>query len=266
MDYTSYIYVSGFLYLILFLLLLCTCGVIIYGIKKYKREKRKGCVFVTTIVALFLSALSHQMVILNLNYSGFICLMQKNDKTAIKLQKASAKLAIIPSQKSSNYGSLGISYLIMRDSKNAMRSFDKAYDINKSYVLKFPFEGNNWAEYAGRFYCYAGQYDKAYQIAGETKLYPLGTIAAIYQKDYKKALGYANLSIGISPKIPDLYAQRAYIYQKLNNIKSAKEDLSTAISLCKNNKKCIEKQYKFQKDSYWAEGLNKYQKYYGLAQ
>lgn len=259
------IYISVFFYLILFLLLICLCGVIIYGIKKYKKEKRFGSIFVTTIVGLILLMMSHYMLIVSLNYSSLLDVMNKDIDSSIMRLKLAANLAILPSQKKALYSNLGVNYMVKRDGAKAIENFDKALEIKERNVAGYLSHNLDWSIFAGMLYSYAGQYDKVYKLANETKLYPIAISAAIYQKDYKKALGYANLSIDNSIQA-DFYGQRAYIYRKLNNPNAAAADLNTAIYYCNSDKRCIYKQYKFQQDSYWADNLNKQKQHYGFVQ
>ena len=56
----AYNFIQNAMYLIVYLLFIALIGVLVYGIKKYKREKRFGAIFVTALVSIFLFFLLNQ--------------------------------------------------------------------------------------------------------------------------------------------------------------------------------------------------------------
>ena len=261
----SFNYLSAFMYLVLYLLIICFIGVVIYGVKKYRCEKRIGSIFVTLIVSLLLLFLTNQLAVCSLYFSSISRFVNKDYKIGLIYMNLAAHLSMTRSQKSACYGELGNIYMVMNDGKNAIKYYNKAYKTNGSYVTENSYLTNRWPLSAGMLYSYAGEYDKVYQIANETGEYGLATLAAIYQKDFKKALGYSNLSLKQNKKRKqNLYTQRAYIYKKLNNNKLSQENLQKAISSCRGDKMCIDKQRKSLEDSYWIDFHNKNIQKYGL--
>ena len=257
--------ISSFMYLVLYLLLICLVGVIIYGVKKYGNEKRAGCIFVTSIVSLFLLFLINQLAVINLYFSALSSFSQCDYKKSTIYFDIAAKLAVFRAQKTTLYGQLGETCMATGDGKRAMEYFEKAYRINGSYAISpGGYAGNLWPISAGMLYAYTGEYDKVYQITGDTRIYQLSIIAAIYQKDYAKALGYANLAMIKAKHSPNLFAQRAYIYKKLNKPQLAREDLQRAVLCCKNDKECIKLRYKQFEDDYWTAFRVKQLKKYGF--
>ena len=47
-------FIQNALYLAVYLIFVCLIGVLFYGVKKYKQEKRFGSIFVTALVSIFL--------------------------------------------------------------------------------------------------------------------------------------------------------------------------------------------------------------------
>lgn len=257
-------YLEIFMYLVLYLLCICFVGVIIYGIKKYKREKRGGCIFVTVIVGLFLMFLIDQLAVVSLYFSSVNSFTKQEYERAKLFANSAAILSIFPSQKSALYGELGQIYMTNGEGEKAIKSFEKAYKINGSYVPSKNFATSSiWPVFAGMLYTASGNYEEVYKIANETKVYRLGLVAAVSAKDYKKAIGYSNLDIANLKNSSD-YAKRAYIYKKLKKEKYAQDNMKMAIALCRGDKKCMETQYNILKDSYWTDFQAKQREKFGL--
>ena len=258
-------YFQAIMYLILYILIICFIGIIIYGVKKYKSEKRIGGIFVTIIVSLLLLYGINQLAIFNLFFSNKTSFAQGDYKKAAFYTGIAAKLALYPSQKSTLYGELGQIFMTMKDSNNAIKCFEKAYKINgNSYkISKKSSNQIPWQVFAAMLYTYSEDYNEVYKIADDAKLYQFATNAAILEKDYQKALGYANLSIIKSPKATE-YSRRAYIYKKLNKNNLAQQDLNSAITLCKGNIKCLELNQKILNDNFQLEFQKKGKEKFGL--
>lgn len=109
-------YFQAIMYLILYILIICFIGIIIYGVKKYKSEKRIGGIFVTIIVSLLLLYGINQLAIFNLFFSNKTSFAQGDYKKAAFYTGIAAKLALYPSQKSTLYGELGQIFMTMKDS------------------------------------------------------------------------------------------------------------------------------------------------------
>ena len=75
-------YFQAIMYLILYILIICFIGIIIYGVKKYKSEKRIGGIFVTIIVSLLLLYGINQLAIFNLFFSNKTSFAQGDYKKA----------------------------------------------------------------------------------------------------------------------------------------------------------------------------------------
>lgn len=257
-------YLELFMYLVLYLLCICFVGVIIYGIKKYKQEKRGGCILVTTIVGLFLMFIIDQLAVVSLYVSNLSSFTKHEYERAKVFTNSAAILSIFPAQKSALYGELGQIYMTMGEGEKAIKSFEKAYKINGSYVPSKNFATSSiWSVFAGMLYTASGNYEEVYKIANETNIYRLGLVAAVFAKDYNKAIGYSNLDIANLKNSSD-YAKRAYIYKKLKKEKLAQDSMKMAISLCHGDKKCMETQYSILKDSYWIDFQAKQRKKFGL--
>ena len=258
---TNFNYLEAIMYLITYLLFICFIGVLVYGLKKYRKERRKGCIFVTAIVCLPLIYFVQQAAIFSLFFSNMCSFAQGDLKKAAVYVNIAAKLAVTPAQKSALYGELGQVYMAMKDGKTAIKYFDKAYKINGSYKVPANLlTSSQWPLLASMLYAYNEDYDKVYQIAKDADSYSVAAIASINQKDYKKALAYTNMCLAKSKSAAN-YSQRAYIYKKLNQNKLAQEDLNKAIAFCQENKKCIDRHNEVMNDSYWNFYIQKRKEY-----
>ena len=61
-------FIQNALYLAVYLIFICLIGVLFYGVKKYKQEKRLGSIFVTALVSIFL---------LSCVYTANLCLVSE---------------------------------------------------------------------------------------------------------------------------------------------------------------------------------------------
>ena len=256
-------FIEAIIYLVLYLLIISFAGVLIYGIKKYKKEKRISGIFVTALVSLFLLFIINQLAVTGLYFSSINNFVKKDYKKAAIFSEIGAKIAVFSSQKSTLYGEAGIDYMAMKNGEKALMSFEKAYKIkqpcrctNNSYLK------NDWTIFASMLYTYLGDYEKVYKLANDTGRYNTAAVAAICEKDYKKALGYTDLNLLKQKRSATLYGQRAYIYKKLKKDRLAQEDFQKAISLCRKSKTCTEIQYQQQNDNYWNKFTEKKKEYF----
>lgn len=260
----AYNFIQNAMYLIVYLLFIALIGVLVYGIKKYKREKRFGAIFVTALVSIFLFFLLNQAAVICLYSQSLLSIGNYNNSAGINCSLWAARLAIFPEQKSALYGELGKNYMILQEGKKAIEYFDKAYKINGSYAYSDNFSILvSWPFFAGMLYITNGDYDKVYKIAKDTNSYGLAATASIIQKDYKKALAYSNMNVRHVP-IAISYSERSYIHKKLKHDKLAAEDLQKAISLCRGKEKCIGLQKARTTDNYWISYTENKKKRYGL--
>lgn len=258
-------FIQNALYLAVYLIFVCLIGVLFYGVKKYKQEKRLGSIFVTALVSIFLFFLLNQAAVVCLYSQSLLSIGNYNNSAGINCSLWAARLAIFPEQKSALYGELGKNYMILQEGKKAIEYFDKAYKINGSYAYSDNFSILvSWPFFAGILYLLNGDYDKVYEIAKDTNSYGMAVTASIMQKDYKKALAYSNMNIRRSP-IAINYSSRSYIHKKLNQDKLAEGDLQKAVSLCKCNTRCVALQKERTKDSYWLSYAANKKKKYGFA-
>lgn len=84
-------FIQNALYLAVYLIFVCLIGVLFYGVKKYKQEKRFGSIFVTALVSIFLFFMLNQTAVVclysqsllsfgNYNYpAGIIALCGQQD-------------------------------------------------------------------------------------------------------------------------------------------------------------------------------------------
>ena len=63
-------FIQNALYLAVYLIFICLIGVLFYGVKKYKQEKRLGSIFVTALVSIFLFFM--------LNQAAVVCLYSQS--------------------------------------------------------------------------------------------------------------------------------------------------------------------------------------------
>ena len=256
-------FLEAIIYLALYLFIIGFAGVLIYGIKKYNREKRIGGIFVTSLVSLFLLFIINQLAVTGLYFSSINNFVKKDYKKAAIFSEIGARITIFPSQKSTLYGEAGIDYMTMKNGDKALMSFEKAYKIKQPCRCKDnSYLKNDWTIFASMLYTYLGDYEKVYRLANDTGRYNTAAVAAICEKDYKKALGYTDLNLLKQKRSATLYGQRAYIYKKLKKDKLAQEDFQKAISLCRKSKTCTEIQYQQQNDSYWNKFSEKKKEYF----
>ena len=171
-------FIQNALYLAVYLIFICLIGVLFYGVKKYKQEKRLGSIFVTALVSIFLFFMLNQAAVVCLYSQSLLSIGNYNNSAGINCSLWAARLAIFPEQKSALYGELGKNYMILQDGKKAIEYFDKAYKINGSYAYSDNFSILvSWPFFAGILYLLNGDYDKVYEIAKDTNSYGMAVTA-----------------------------------------------------------------------------------------
>lgn len=68
-------FIQNALYLAVYLIFVCLIGVLFYGVKKYKQEKRLGSIFVTALVSIFLFFFLIRL--LSCVYTANLCLVSE---------------------------------------------------------------------------------------------------------------------------------------------------------------------------------------------
>ena len=68
-------FIQNALYLAVYLIFICLIGVLFYGVKKYKQEKRLGSIFVTALVSIFLFFMLNQAAVVC--YTANLCLVSE---------------------------------------------------------------------------------------------------------------------------------------------------------------------------------------------
>lgn len=233
---------SGFI--ILFIIVLAAfISVIIYGIKKYKKEKRTGSIFVTFLVASFLFCVINQLSIVLFSSIALDCFLAKDYINSVKYTKIAAEIAIFPMQKGNLYGELGIRQSSgLNNGAKAIESFDKAYKLTKTYNPEFTLGviEPTWPIFASLIYFVKGDYDKSAEIAKERKMYNRLADCYYEQKDYNSALFYINKSIKQHQGTKYLdFATRSRIHKKMGNFDLAQKDYEIALKLCNKKNSCI---------------------------
>ena len=104
-DAGSFIILS--LCAVLLILLAAFIFLIFYGIKKFRKEKRFGSLFVTTVVASVLFYIIIQLCINTLYFESLSQGENKDMEKALMYAKIAAKASIIPRQKGHLYGLVG---------------------------------------------------------------------------------------------------------------------------------------------------------------
>ena len=113
-------FIQNALYLAVYLIFVCLIGVLFYGVKKYKQEKRLGSIFVTALVSIFLFFLLNQAAVVCLYSQSLLSIGNYNNSAGINCSLWAARLAIFPEQKSALYGELGKNYMILQEGKKAI--------------------------------------------------------------------------------------------------------------------------------------------------
>lgn len=92
-------FIQNALYLAVYLIFICLIGVLFYGVKKYKQEKRLGSIFVTALVSIFLFFMLNQAAVVCLYSQSLLSIGNYNNSAGINCSLWAARLAIFPEQK-----------------------------------------------------------------------------------------------------------------------------------------------------------------------
>ena len=92
-------FIQNALYLAVYLIFVCLIGVLFYGVKKYKQEKRLGSIFVTALVSIFLFFLLNQAAVVCLYSQSLLSIGNYNNSAGINCSLWAARLAIFQNKK-----------------------------------------------------------------------------------------------------------------------------------------------------------------------
>ena len=76
-------FIQNALYLAVYLIFVCLIGVLFYGVKKYKQEKRLGSIFVTALVSIFLFFLLNQAAVVCLYSQSLLSIGNYNNSAEL---------------------------------------------------------------------------------------------------------------------------------------------------------------------------------------
>lgn len=92
-------FIQNALYLAVYLIFVCLIGVLFYGVKKYKQEKRFGSIFVTALVSIFLFFMLNQTAVVCLYSQSLLSIGNYNNSAGINCSLWAARLAIFQNKK-----------------------------------------------------------------------------------------------------------------------------------------------------------------------